>query len=400
MEYARPSDPMKIPLVFSILLFLNWLMLRDKHWNPQVICFLLLLCVIAVMGPFATNSYAIWWGFRNMTVQLLFICIPLIHCLSSMRKFSIFVNVLISVYVYLAIFGFFHAGTGPGGHVGDENDLALAINTAIPFAFFSILLAKRPAQKVLFGCAFGLMVASVVTTFSRGGSVGLAAVLLYCFLSVPRKASYFVIGFFLVIGAWMYVPQSYWNEIASIQDTATATKESNMREGRLDYWEVARKMFYANPILGVGLNNFSHNAGIYQSEEQKERLQKSIAGQSVHSFYFKVLAELGTLGVLIVGAMILYNFRDINYIIKNAKKQYRFAPLHKGSIHTIVDETLLYDLNRTRYYAHAIRASMLGFLSSGIFLSVFTYPHIWLLTALTVTLKVALTERLKNATEV
>ena len=57
------------------------------------------------------------------------------------------------------------------------------------------------------------------------------------------------------------------------------------------------------------------------------------------------------------------------------------------------------DLNKLRYYAHAIRAALFGFLVSGTFLSIFGYPHFWLVTAMTVVLKLRLTDRLKEAAE-
>jgi hypothetical protein len=62
--------------------------------------------------------------------------------------------------------------------------------------------------------------------------------------------------------------------------------------------------------------------------------------------------------------------------------------------------TFLYDLRKAKYYAHAIRGGLLGYLVAGIFLSVFAYPHFWIMTALTVALKETTFHTLRNSTVV
>ena len=39
LEYARPANPMKIPMIISIILFFMWTTLPEKNWSPQIICF-------------------------------------------------------------------------------------------------------------------------------------------------------------------------------------------------------------------------------------------------------------------------------------------------------------------------------------------------------------------------
>ncbi len=394
MEYARPANPMKLPMIISIVLALTWLLVREKHWPPQIICFMLLLAVIASMGPFAVNSFAIWMGFRQMTIEILCICLPLVHFVSSVRKVSLFVNAIITVYAYVAIYGLLHGGRGPGGHIGDENDLALALNLAIPFAFFSILVARGARERIVRGVAVGLMVAGVVATFSRGGFVGLVPVLAYCVFFAPKKKAAIIVGLFLFMGLWLYTPQSYWKEIASIEETVDSVNEEQ-RDNRLEFWEIAVRMFKANPILGVGLSNFPYNAGEYQSEEQFRRLERSLAGQAVHSLYFAILSELGMAGMLLFLAVLFFNLKDINYILTVAKPRGRSGLNRNGQtdVGTGTDEALAEDLKRAKFYAHALRAAIIGFLVSGTFITVFNYPHFWILSALTAALRLAVTKR-------
>jgi hypothetical protein len=61
---------------------------------------------------------------------------------------------------------------------------------------------------------------------------------------------------------------------------------------------------------------------------------------------------------------------------------------------------VLKDLGQLSLYAHALRASFIGFLVNAIFLTVFNYPHFWFLTALAVILKLRLIDRLNEAKKV
>jgi len=393
MEYVRPADPMKIPMVISVILFFSWVTLSRKHWSPQVILFVLLLPVIAVMGPVAKNSYSIFWGFQVMAVQLFCIAVPIIHFVSSLRKVSVYVNTVIAIFTYVAIYAMVHGGQGPGGIIGDENDVALAVTMVIPFAFASIFSARTRMHKVLYVGIVGLMVASVISTYSRGGFLGLIPVLFYCFLLLPKKRTGVAIGIVLVAGVLMFAPQSYWDEMATIERDAVDT-EQGTGALRRDYWEIAWRMFLDNPIVGVGLDNFTWNIPEYQSEEQYGRMGRGFAGSAAHSIYFTLLAELGIAGAFIFTALVWYDVQDTGSTIKAIRGW-------KGMKTGLVGggRTLAGDLGTAEYYAHAIRASLLGYLVSGVFLSVFTYPHFWLLTALTVALRLATEKRIRDAPE-
>jgi O-antigen ligase len=388
MEYARPANPIKIPLVVSVLLFIYWLTLPRKKWNPQIICFGLLLCSIAVMGPFALNTFTIWSDFRLMAIQLLFFGIPLIHVLGNLPKMSSFVNALIAVFVYVALYGVLHRGRGPGGHIGDQNDLALAMNMVMPFAFVSILVAKSAARKALYAGAFGLMLAGSIATFSRGGFIGLVAVLGYCFALSPKKHVVAIVAVIFSAGLWLATPSTYWSEMNTIFGEASNTDPSKGTGAlRKEFWKVAQNMFYANPIFGVGLGNFPWNADEYQTEEQRYLIGRSYGGVVAHSVYYTILAELGLSGALIFAALLWFNFRDIRSTITAVKEWKKRVFTRNNRSPDTVDDALLHDFETARCYAHAIMASFLGYLACGIFLSIFTYPHFWLLTALTVVMK-------------
>lgn len=354
----------------------------------------------------------------------------MIHLVNSTKKFSWIITILISLYIYIAMYAILHSGFGPGGQVGDENDVALAINSALPFAFVAFLLARDLFKKAALGLACGLMLMGVVVTNSRGGFLGLVAMLVYSFILAPKKMRMqaIVVGLVVALGIVALSPASYWDEIVSIgQEYENDDPRKGTGALRIEYWTIAYRMFLAYPIFGVGIDNYQFNAGDYMSEDQIAILQRNLSGQVTHSLYFQMLAELGAAGVLVFGLITLFNFADLKLIQRRIAL--RFSVLGYGSADgmprvrslkvsekvrtqgkvgssapspseatpmTQNTERIIDDLYRASHYAHALRAGLMGFLISAAFISVFTYPHFWILTALTVALRNIVFSRLNE----
>jgi hypothetical protein len=275
-------------------------------------------------------------------------------------------------------------------------------------------------QKLLFGGAFGIMALGVAATLSRGGFLGFAAMLGYGFWLSPNKLQIAVIGLVLLVGLALLAPAEYWEEIASI---GYEMENEDMHAGtgamRRVYWGIARQMFYANPLFGVGIGNFSWSAGDYQGSKIEEEAERLFTGQEVHSLYFQVLSELGSAGVVLFGLILWFNRKDLrevyqsaNQVVRHAKNRLsgRFGALNGLSAGKVprrdeapnsnrghsswppapangLDRRVVRDVEHLLYYSRAIEAGLIGFLVSGMFISVFTYPHFWVLTALIVSLK-------------
>jgi hypothetical protein len=383
IEYGRPAYPMKIPLVVSVVLFFSWLAQPKKRWPPQLICFLLFLVVIAAMGPFAVNSFSIFSGFQLMAVELLCICTPLMFFVNSLRKLHVYLGAWLVVFSYLAVYGLLHGGQGPGGHIGDENDLALALNMAIPVAFAFVTTARSALVRGASAVAFLLMVGTVCVTFSRGGFLGLIAVLLYCLFVMMRRKALAPVFVGVAVAALLLAPQSYRDRLNSIVGEAQGT-EHGTGELRQEFWAIARRMYAANPVLGVGLDNFRWNANRYESEEQEQRLGRDLSGTVAHSVYFTLLAELGSCGGVLFALLIFYTLRDTGRVLRAVRQRLRAGA--RDNPDPSGDPTFRSDLRMAGLYAHAIRAALIGYLVSGTFLAVLTYPHFWILVALTVAL--------------
>jgi O-antigen ligase len=372
-DYGRPPNPMGIPMVISILLFLAWLAKSGKKWNAQIVWFLLFLAGMT-LGSIGTVNYgSAYFVTSAIAIILLCICIPLIHFVDSMRKMAIFVNVLVLVFLYVGIWALFAGGNGPAGSHGaqDENYTSAMMCMAIPLAYFSIPLATRRAAKILYMVALLVYVAAVVISNSRGGFLGLLAVALYCvYYSPKRKAALAALAAGTLIALAAAGPQ-YWEEMGTITDTSEATADT-----RLELWAIASRMFAANPVFGVGPGNFRWNVGNYQSAEQLEKFGRDLTYSIVvHSTYFEILSELGAVGALLYALIVVRTFRDLSRVRASA------GPIRDTGRGVETGEG-----RSMRCYSLAISGSLVGFLVPAAFVSFTYFSHFWLMAALGVAL--------------
>src|SRR5262249_61808872 len=83
VEYARPTNPLGIPLVISAILLGGWILNKDKHWSAQTTLLLAFLVVMALGVPLASNTVSPFWSLYSMA--------PILVCrvlsISSVRPF-------------------------------------------------------------------------------------------------------------------------------------------------------------------------------------------------------------------------------------------------------------------------------------------------------------------------
>jgi O-antigen ligase len=290
--------------------------------------------------------------------------------LQNERDLNRFLSLLVGIHIYLAarvivnykgVFGgggYLYRFSGGSGFLGDENDLALAMILIVPLAVYLFRQARSLQSRLLWGVGGMTILVGIIFTYSRGGFVGLAAMMMYWVATSRRKVK--AIGGLVVVAVLLFAvgPSQYWKRIETITET-----ESGTAQVRRNYWAAARRMFYDSPIWGVGGNNFGVLLPDYGIEFDPEKRARHW-GRASHSLYFDVLAEFGLIGVMLIGSVILLNFRDLREVI--ALNRMGRCPPSMGDL------------------ARYLQVSWVGFLVSAAFVSVLTYPHLYYLTGLTV----------------
>jgi O-antigen ligase len=253
-------------------------------------------------------------------------------------------------------------GVFKGGYfVGDGNDFAWGLNVMLPFAM-NLMVGKRWITTRLIGLGgFGAIVFGTVGTQSRGGTLAIGTALLLYWLTVSkRKALGAVLLVCVVIGAALVAPATYVSRLNTIGDY----QEDSSSQGRLRAWHAALQMAIDFP-LGVGANNFSRAYGRYYIPEDTSGY-KAFRWISPHSVYFRVIGEYGYLGFGLLLWLIWSIWRDNRAVAAGMKK-------HPGV-----------DLGIPDSWPLLLNVGLGAYCVGGIFLGGFAYPHLFMLSGLTV----------------
>jgi probable O-glycosylation ligase (exosortase A-associated) len=367
--YVRPQE--YIPGLNSIptsgVLFLltsiwGWFHFRSHIFKTPIGFIFLIGVLLFLSGIDAVNVSSYKISFKYI-VELFPQCITLFLIFNTKERIVSLIKFWWLIYFLMSLITIYNGGLGPGDFTNDPNDASLALTMGLPWCIYSIRFLDITKWQKLFCIITSLiLILAIVKTGSRGGFLGLVAMLLVLWWFSEKRTRNAVYSFMVLLALSTTVismlPDNYIEEMQSINDTEDSTRVERIRT-----WEVAWIMFKDNPIVGVGGNNFPYNAGYYQRETSWwTGNEKSLNGRFTHSVYFQILSELGILGSLTY----LFIFLSLPLRLHKFRKRQRSSP----QIYDKLDEM----------FSLTLMLSMVAYLISGAFISVAYYPHIpiWL----------------------
>jgi O-antigen ligase len=168
----------------------------------------------------------------------------------------------------------------------NPNDMALNMVAFLPLAAFIAMNHRSAFKRLVAGLCGVSMLGAIVASGSRGGFLGLGAMLVVLAAFAVKKNPGFVIGgVVLVMCALPLVPGTYWNRIASITDESKDEVQSS--QARKALMGQAFDAFLENPLTGVG-------AGCFKDWNPKDRAE---AWHESHNVWLQVAAEMGIFGL-------------------------------------------------------------------------------------------------------
>lgn len=364
-EFLRPPTPPGLPLVIATILFVGWLVRKDKQWSRQSPLWFAFLGAIAVGVVASSNTFSAYFSTRTMGLLFLGVCLPLQSLITSVHRLRVWIYTLIAISVCVGAWAATHSGWGPGNQ--DENYVSAMMAMASALSYFSLFAEKRRLPRLLLMVSITVFLAAVAAASdpSRGGFLALCAVAIYGLTRSPNKrvgVSVLVAGAFALL---VIAGPRFWEEI----DTTTDVHEGTA-DARLEIWANGLRMWRDNPVFGVGAGNFLWQVGNYQTPEQFAKFGRSLGGGIVaHSMVVECLSELGSAGAISLVVLVVLTWRGLGTVRRKIPGP-RSAPADMDP-----------ELTQLRCYTDALRGAILAIVVSGVFLSLLYYSYLWVLLA-------------------
>jgi putative inorganic carbon (hco3(-)) transporter len=183
-----------------------------------------------------------------------------------------------------------------GGTVGSPNFAAAYLSMSLASAASLLFTSLGRALNWLAMAVLGLGGVALIFTFSRGGWTALAlSVTLICLLGWRRRGISLKtpIAVILILGM-LYLP------FHSVISGRLFGDDRGSAESRIPLMNLAFRIIGDNPVLGVGINNFTVVMDRYLTSDFREGWLFA-----VHNKYLLVLAETGIVGFLAFLAFLL-----------------------------------------------------------------------------------------------
>lgn len=389
-EWTIPGMKVAAPLqTLSQLALLGlWLVSSRKNLkNPLTLYFFLFLLVLTLSTALARNN-----GIGRDTIRAMFFFfityITTITFAGGEKKLFTLFTIMILGNLYLALLAIKGGGLVRGASIfSDQNDMALNMNMIWPLALFLGFGEKKRLWKLLYFAAVGVLIAAVIISNSRGGLLGLVAVMLFAWWKLPvsKIKSTFLVCLIILSIAFL-APPSFWDKMKTMQ---TEGVERGTSASRIYMWKVAFAEFLDNPFIGVGVNNYGVWLPDYVNtkvEFDRDAMSKDTTfyGRVCHSVYFTLLSETGAVGAALFLLMLFPLFRAMGSEKRLALLLGRIAGKNRAGRRELV--AFGHEVRKCRSLGLGLTGGLIGFLISGAFITVLYYPQFWLLCTLGVLL--------------
>ncbi|MCP4605885.1 MAG: hypothetical protein GY847_36125 [Proteobacteria bacterium] len=319
----------KILMLGAIGIFLTAKMIeRNRSFvHSKYTKWLMLLTIAVVFSSLqGTNPSASMKAFKEVFIKLPILYLIYINTVTTKEK-SIYFQVIISItiaflggYALLAKMLGVDPMTGMAlvegsraglqGALGDPNDLALVLLMGIPFSLVAVL-ELRGAKRFGFIVLLLISVGGVLSTQSRGGLLGLSAVVGLILKDRIRSK--------VVVGAIVVVFLGGMAGVAGLSDRTSGGGNysdglDTSAAGRIVAWETGFRMFARHPIFGVGYNRFLDNFLNYVVNPVDRYPHEP------HNSLVKALAETGAAGFIPFFMMIVLSLRGSYKLKKTGQR--------------------------------------------------------------------------------
>jgi hypothetical protein len=193
---------------------------------------------------------------------------------------------------------------------GNPNDLALTLNLILPLSVALLLATRRPPLRAVLLGLVGLEVVAVVLTFSRGGFLTLATILLVYLWKIrrrPERGWAWAALLVMLVACIPLLPSRYLDRISTI--TSVEADRTGSAELRWTDTVSAVKLVLANPIVGAGVG--MNVLALVETRSDNR-------WTAVHNVYLEYAVELGLPGLALFLLLLARCFGSVRFVQRHS----------------------------------------------------------------------------------
>lgn len=313
--YASASMPVAMIVAVSTL---TGLLFTNEKQNPfispatwMLAAFVLWVTVTLPFSLYFENSLPLW--IRSIKIYLmLFVTLALID---SAKKLDIYIWTLVASIGFYGIKGGAftlatggnHRVWGPGGFIGGNNEIALAVIMVIPLMRYLQLQMASKWHRHMMTVAIILSAVMALGTYSRGALLALGAIVFLIWLRGRQKLMFGIMAIGIGLLALPFMPENWWSRMATIQ----TYEHDPSAMGRINAWWMAWNLA-KDRIFGGGFEIYNRAVfGIYAPDPTDVH--------AAHSIYFQILGEHGFIGLILFLALGIITWRTASSLMALGK---------------------------------------------------------------------------------
>ncbi len=250
------------------------------------------LSVVGALFPLEAFQYLIIY------VKLLLFYFLLINVIETKRHLWLCLLTILLANLGSVLYGFYNLFFAPQsagemmvkarmrGLTDDPNILAMGVVFIIPALLLMLFHEGWKFRSLLYLLGVMTLLAGLVASFSRGGTVALGIVLAII-LYLKRSWPLFLLVLLLSLALILFVvPPTFWQHLLTLFDLGKFLADPSLRwRGRLMMG--AFEQISQNPLLGIGIGNWMLITSRYLS----------LLPLAVHNTFLHVAAETGVFGI-------------------------------------------------------------------------------------------------------
>jgi len=309
--------PLQAVTLFSLAAVLFLVLSRDSRRRLSGLSHPVALLVIAltvhlfVGVPFSLYPGSVLGFLRGDHVKTIALCLMIAVGVRTFADVERLAAVLVAGFAIAALARLL---TDWSSGMYDPNDDAFVAICTLPLVFYFVQRSTSWLAKAAFLGIVAVGIYVVIGSASRGGFLGLGAVLFYTLLrfrTLPVKVRVGAVSV-LMLGAVLVGSDAYWARIATIlrpQDDYNWTGAADT--GRMEIWKRGIGYMLQRPVMGVGAKNFNVAEGVLSEQGRLQQFGEGFRWSAAHNSFVQIGAEAGMVGLVLFAGIFFFAFRGL-----------------------------------------------------------------------------------------